>query len=399
MGIMEKIDYVVRNPKAVVDYYNLSRQLADNRKNGICNFLFQCDAKGHFPYLKPYYDALKDHNNVDIFITGADLDGELISFLQQKGVRKGRIIKYNSLVRLTEWDIYMSPTSWGNIFPKNDDCPRIQLFHTLADKNIQYGGNLLKFNVIFVCGPVHHEFLKRYLFDPFPNAMSQCRTFDVGYAKIDALINGNYDPKGLRKSLNIPEWDERKIVLYAPNWETTSALYKYKDLVFEVLRKTGFIVLIKLHYMSLLPQEITQSSTDVNWKSLLDRYRKEDNIRIIDDNSIDPYLSLSDLMITDYGGASFEFMCTGKPIVYLDCPEFFDMRGKDIMEYWSRDSGYLISDIEKLPETIDMALRGDASREHQQEELVRKLLYNPGAAAQAGISVVFDHLLARNPRI
>jgi hypothetical protein len=395
---MEKIDYVVRNPKTVVDYYNLSRQLADNRKSGIYNFLFQCDAKGHFPYLKPYYDFLQDHHNVDIFITGADLDGETISFFRQRGIRRDRIIEYNSLVRLTEWDIYMSPTSWGNIFPKNDDCPRIQLFHTLADKNIQYGENLLKFNVIFACGPVHHEFLKRYLFDPFPNARSQCRTFNVGYAKIDALVNGGYDHNALRRSLNIPDGDARKVVLYAPNWEPTSALYKYKERVFEELKGTDFIVLIKLHYMSLLPRDKVPSAGHVDWKSLLDEYRQEENMRIIDETSIDPYLSLSDLMVTDYGGAAFEFMCTRKPIVYLDCPEFFDMRGKDIMEYWSRDSGYLLADIEQLSETIDVALRGDPVRQQYQAELVDKLLYNPGAAAQAGISVITNELLARNPR-
>jgi hypothetical protein len=393
MGLMEKANYVLRNPKVFWEYYNLSRQLAENRENGIYNFLFQCDAKGHFPYLRPYYDALINNKNVAIFITGANLDGEVRSFLMQNGIKPDHIIEHNDLVRLTEWNIYMSPTSWGNIFPKNDDCPRIQIFHTMADKNLQYGENLLKFNTIFVCGPIHHEFLKRYLFDPFPNAKEQCATFDVGYAKIDALMNGFYDHINLKKKINISEDDRRKIVLYAPNWETTSALYKYKDRVFEELKNTGFIVLIKLHYWSMVQQKKVKYADDVDWKSLLDRYRQEENMRIIDDSSIDPYLSLSDVMITDYGGAAYEFMCTGKPIVYLDCPEFFEMRGKDIMEYWSRESGYLVSDVEQLPDTVETALKGDATKVRIQAELVDKLLYNRGRAAEAGLKVIFDDLL------
>jgi len=395
MGISEKINFVVRHPKAVADYFHLERQLSRNRNKGIYNFLFQCDAKGHFPYLKPYYDAFESHGNVDIFITGANLDGEVRSFLLQNGVKQDHIIEHDSLVRLTEWNIYMSPTSWGNIFPKNDDCPRIQIFHTLADKNIQYGENLLKFNTIFVCGPIHHEFLKKYLFDPFPEAKGQCATFDVGYAKIDALVNGFYDHKELKKRLNILEEDKRRIVLYAPNWENTSALYKYKDRVFEVMKNTGYILLVKLHYMSFLPKNKLESVDNINWKSVLDRYAHEENIRIIYDNSIDPFLSLSDLMITDYGGAAFEFMCTGKPIVYLDCPEFFEMRGEDIMEYWSRESGYLVSDVERLPGAIEMALKGNFNKERLQTELIDKLLYNRGGAAESGVRMIFDELLPK----
>lgn len=389
----EKIRFVAEHPKAVLDYFALEKRLSRNRRGGIRNFLFQCDAKGHFPYLKPYCDALKQRRDVEIFVTGANLDGDTRSFLERNGVGPDRIIDHDSLVRLTEWDIYMSPTSWGNVFPKNGSCPRIQIFHTMADKNIQYGENLMKFDVIFVCGPIHHEFLKKYLFDPFPEAKGKCRTYDVGYAKIDALINGSYDRRELRLRLGIPESDGRKIVLYAPNWEKTSALHKYGDRVFEAMRGTEFIFLVKLHYMSLLPKDRLKSEDHVDWRPLLERYGKEENIRVTYENSIDPFLSLSDLMVTDYGGAAFEFMCTGKPVVYLDCPEFFELRGREILEYWSRESGYIVSNVEKLPETIRTALKGDARKGALQEEMIGRLLFNRGRAAEAGVKVIFGELL------
>jgi glycosyltransferase involved in cell wall biosynthesis len=394
MGLVEKTDFLRKHPEAVGDYLRLSFQLAYNRSRGIRNFLFQCDARGHFPYLKPYHDALKENRNVAVYFTGANLGGDVSTLLIQNQVEPDRIIAHSSLVRLTNWDVYLSPTSWGNIFPKNRECPRIQVFHTLADKNIQYGENLIKFDTIFVCGPIHHEFLKRYLFDPYPEAKGQCATFNVGYAKIDALMKGFYDHKVLRKRLNISDDDRRKIILYAPNWETTSALHKYGEGVFDVLKKTDHIVLIKLHYMSLLPADQVGSLNRVDWKEVLGRYEQEENLRIVRDTSIDPYLSLSDVMITDYGGAALEFMCTGKPVVYLDCPEFFEMRGKDIMEYWSRESGHLVSDIDLLPDAIERALRGDASKERLQSALVDKLLYNRGHAVEAGIKVIFDELLS-----
>jgi len=394
MGIREKMKYVLDHPGAFPEYFALEKRLAGNRRRGIRNFLFQCDAKGHFPYLKPYIDALKDRPDVDIFLTGADLDGEVGEFLRRNGVRPDRIIRNSSLVRLTEWDIYMSPTSWGNVFPKNQSCPRIQIFHTMADKNIQYGENLLKFDVIFVCGPIHHEFLRKYLFDPFPDARGKCRTFDVGYAKIDALVNGSYDHARLRNELGIREDDDRKIVLYAPNWEKTSALHRYGESVFEAMKDTEYIFLVKLHYMSLLPGDRLKSDDHVDWRPLLEKYAREENIRVTYDSNIDPYLSLSDIMVTDYGGAALEFMCTGKPIVYLDCPEFFEMRGREIMEYWSRESGYIVSEVEKLPETIRAALSGDDSRAALQKEMIGRLLFNPGKAAEAGVKVIFGELLS-----
>jgi len=395
MGLSKKLKYVLDHPGAVVDYFRLERQLSENRRRGVSNILFQCDAKGHFPYLKPYYEELQGAENVATYFTGSDLSGEVLPFLLQNGIPPERIITYNSLVRLTDWDVYISPTSWGNVFPRNPGCRKIQLSVALAEKNVQLGENLIQFDTFFVSGPIHHEILKRHLFEPFPEAKTKCTTYDIGFAKIDALLNGGYDNAAIRKNLKIEPDDPRKILLYAPNWEATSALYKYKDRVFEVLKKTDYITLIKLHYISMLSATKPDSAGDVDWKKLLWKYEHEENMRIIRDASIDPYMSVSDLMVTDYGGASLEFMCTGKPVVYLDCPEFFEQRGTDILEYRSRESGTLVSDIEKLPEAIETALKGDPAKERMRNEMVDRLLYNRGAAAKAGTRVILGQLLAR----
>ena len=108
MGLSKKLKYVLDHPGAVVDYFRLERQLSENRGRGVSNILFQCDAKGHFPYLKPYYEELQGAENVATYFTGSDLRGEVLPFLLQNGIPPGRIITYNSLVRLTDWDVYIS---------------------------------------------------------------------------------------------------------------------------------------------------------------------------------------------------------------------------------------------------------------------------------------------------
>ena len=75
-------------------------------------------------------------------------------------IPKGRIIKNISLIRLTNWDLYMSPMSWGNVFPKNNTCPTIHIFHTLADKKMHYADHLGKFSDIFICGPIHEKLIE-----------------------------------------------------------------------------------------------------------------------------------------------------------------------------------------------------------------------------------------------
>ena len=95
----------------------------------------------------------------------------------------------------------------------------------------------------------------------------------------------------------------------------------------------------------------------IDWDKILEPYKKYENVRIINDQSINPWLFLADLMVTDYGGASLEFICMDKPVVYLDCPEFFDMRGHDIFEKKARETGYIINDPAKLLDTIEKDIK------------------------------------------
>jgi hypothetical protein len=287
-----------------------------------------------------------------------------------------------------DFDVYMSPTEWGNVFPKNNTCMRTQIFHTLADKGLEYSKALTKFNTIFVNGPLHHDFLEKYVFDPYPESKSFCKTYNVGFAKVDELFDGTYSKKEIGKYLNIEEDNDKLTVLYAPNWDKGSALHTYGEAAFEALMNTGHTILIKLHYMSLLSKENYYATGGVDWKKLLDKYRAYDNIRIIDDDSINAYLYFADVMVSDFGGAPLEFMIMDKPIIYLDCPAFFDDRGHDIFEKKSRETGYLIDDLKEIDGILDEIAKGNDSHLKKRRALIEKLLYNRGNAALTGINIL-----------
>lgn len=393
MSLKGKILFLANDLLFYFKLSRLRRELKQNKTLGKYNFIFQCDIAAHFPYLKPYWEIFKSEPNVEICFAGWRNGGNVKKYLLYNGIDASRIIEYIEFVKHTKWDLYMSPTSWGNVFPKNRNCPRIQIFHSLADKNILYGESLRSFNAIFVNGPIHHKLLEKYLFGPFPESKNYCKTYNVGYAKIDDLFDDTYSAASLKKKLGISERDKHNIILYAPNWERTSALNKYGEDVLRVLASMEHIILIKLHFMSLLPSRNKYMTGGTDWLRLLDKYEHFGNIRIVREQNINPYLMLADLMITDYGGVALEYICTGKPIIYLDCPEFFEERGKEIMEYWSRDTGYIVSNVKDIPSAVNTALSDDPNKKRLRQNLAKNLLYNPGKAAQVGKQTILNTIL------
>jgi CDP-Glycerol:Poly(glycerophosphate) glycerophosphotransferase len=391
MGLFEKAKFIFAYPDFPIKLAKLKSALKKLRGSGRQAWVFQCDYEGHYSYLKPFFEVSKDYDDVEIFfaIGYSKKQDNPKGFLINQGIPAENILDPVDYVALTDWDVYMSPTEWGNIFPKNKDALRVQIFHTLADKKIEYSKELLAFNIIFASGPVHHEFLEKYIFEPYPEGRKKCDVIDTGFAKIDELFDGTYARETLKAQFAIDPQDKRKIVLYAPNWEITSALNKYGESVFEVLSRSDYIVLIKLHYMSLISKGKNPLAGEVNWNKILDKYRNYENIRIVEEKNINPCMVLADLMVTDYGGASLEFICMDKPIVYLDCAEFFDLRGHDIFEKEARKTGDIIDDIAILPETIKNALASDPHIEARRE-MIKRLIYNPGTAARTGFSVLHD---------
>lgn len=397
MGLKEKIHFLMDYPDFPLKMLQLRRNVKKSRKAGKQLWVFQCDFKGHYPYLEPLYNFCKQRTDIEIyFAIGYSKQDNPTTFLLSQGIPKERIIEPIDCIRFTYWDVYVSPTSWGNILPSNPDAYKVQIFHTLADKNLLYGVELLKFNVIFANGPIHLQFLEKYVFSQYEGSREKCLVINSGFAKIDNLFNGTYSKTELKDRINIDKDDNRKIVLYAPNWEATSALYRYGEDIFKELAESDYLVLIKLHYMSLISKEdhdATLSSENhgeftkewIDWRSILHKFSQYENVRILNDQDITPWLFLSDLMITDYGGASLEFLCLDKPIIYMDCPDFFALRGQDIFEYEARSTGLILDNHQELISSMDRILK-EKNDKHApiRKEMIKKLIYNPGKAAQKG---------------
>lgn len=401
MNSLQKATYVLAHPLLPIRYWRLRSQLGQLRNERKSLWLFQCDFKGHFSYLSPYWKEAAKLDDVEVFFfVGNDGQGSTTGYLLEQGVDPARIVSHYDLVRLTDWDLYASPTEWGNVFPRNESATRVQLFHTLADKGLEYGGELTKFDVVVASGPIHHEFLEKYVFSRYPGSRERMTVMDIGYAKIDSLFDGTYSRSEVRQNLGITSDDVRPLVLYAPNWEDDSALGTYGESVFEAMVACPDILfVVKLHYMSLVRPRPRVIRSDVDWNMVLQRYAQYENIKVAFDQDINPYLVAADAMITDYGGASLEYLAMNRPIVYLDCPGFFDERGHDVFEKEARRTGHIIDSTDRLIDTVRDALEDDPAIQKVRAEFAAMMLYNPGRAAHIGCRRFREHVKMREASV
>ncbi len=145
-------------------------------------------------------------------------------------------------------------------------------------------------------------------------------TAETGYPRIDLTLNaGDAEKAALKQRLGVS--GPGKVVLYAPTWRGThgNPAIESAEVMNEVerLKSIGCHVLFRGHTLS--------------------GGRSED-INVPDDIATNELLSIVDVLVTDYSSIFFDFIATGRPIVFYL---------KDYEEY-SRDRG-LYFGVEELP--------------------------------------------------
>ncbi|MDJ0356572.1 CDP-glycerol glycerophosphotransferase family protein [Paenarthrobacter sp. PH39-S1] len=165
----------------------------------------------------------------------------------------------------------------------------------------------------------------------------------TGYPRVDSTINTDQNAKDdLRRRLGISV--DRKVVLYAPTWRGSLGSTDSDNQ--QVLDTMACLMDLDCH--PLFRGHAMVAGTLEN-TALYDFLVPED----LDTNDL---LSIVDVLITDYSSIFFDFMATGKPIVYF---------AYDLAEY-SADRG-LYFDLETMPGRVAL------ETESLKEEVVRAM--------------------------
>lgn len=167
---------------------------------------------------------------------------------------------------------------------------------------------------------------------------------ETGYPRIDLTVNASEERKRwLRERLGLA--GDRPVVLYAPTWRGTLDEVEFDSVRLEsdleALSRQGCQILFRGH-------------------SLLERVIKDEHLRCevvpadIDTNEL---LAVVDVLITDYSSVFFDFMATGRPILYYiyDVEEYERERGL----YFSMEEmpGFKCRNIDELCDALGRAIR------------------------------------------
>jgi len=361
---------------------------------------FEIKISAQFCYIESIWRKIRNESKISIYFSVlSSHKSNPRQFLLQQGIKKNRIFDDSMRPHYFLADLLICPTEFIASVPRGNQ-KYIYLPHGLAKKGgVVLIRNVLNFDIIFLTGPFLKEMYLNEFLKKHPGAKRQ-EIYEIGYPKLDALINRDYNPQEIKKRLNLDKI-LKPVILYAPAWEEGTSLRKYGLEIIETLLKMDVILLVKLHPMSYSDPKNIAATGGVDWRKELEKYEKFENFRNILDWNSNPYLCISDVLITDISGIAFEFMFLDRPIIYFDAPEFFNKtlpnlfkikdEGPSCNDFRTdivRNTGTVIKKPDELPMAVEEALRNPKAKSPHRKLLMEKLIYNPGKATQEAVRVI-----------
>lgn len=153
---------------------------------------------------------------------------------------------------------------------------------------------------------VQGEFMKSKAYDCF---CFEKNIMETGYPRTDILFDRDREQEQcIKKRLGLPL--DKKIILYVPTWRIKGIFHLELDL--QKMREAlsdEYILLVKLHHFSPVCHELVPDDAFV---FDLGSYR-----------SIEDLYLISDVMITDYSSAMFDYVLLDKPMIFF----IYDLEG------------------------------------------------------------------------
>lgn len=254
----------------------------------------------------PIRKELDKHGVDSVFVLYSRILEPIPSILTEAGVSNESIehvAEYEDAI-----DLYQrQKPDWlilGNTFDGirllDDKTKTALVSHGIGPKACYYTVSDTPTDVRFVEGPYRTDRLKQM----YPE-----QTFiDTGYAKLDPAVNGelsNLSPS------NYGLDDNKKTILYAPTFYPSS-IERFSRCFPDDFKQ--YNIILKPHYFSLSIDKYKKQ------KALLEYWARFDNVYLAStgESNILPFMSISDVLISDASSTLFEFAALNKPVVWCD---------------------------------------------------------------------------------
>ena len=357
------------------------------------------------PYIYPIFKKLKEKTNKISYYISTHYTGDKSLEIFNVPIKKQFGVKLSRDLSLA--DIFLSPHIYG---VGNKNSLKIHINHNQPVKYESYQKNdFINFDIHFLTSPLHREQTENTI-RKYGLEETGIRLFETGYPKSDELLNGKFIREKVLEQLKLNP--DNKTVLYAPSWDEGLSLRTIgAEVVTEILKLDNVNLIVKLHPISYCPENGPNYlfyTGGVNWTEKLKKFENQTNFRHVPAFNIDPLLAASDLLVTDLSSVALEFVILDKPVIYIDCPEFFEKTLKKVYSGFGdtteelvkndpkanagRHTGDVVYRLEDLNNTITRRLQNPEEHSEKRKELSRKLAYNPGKAADAAAEKILELL-------
>ncbi|MCM3668100.1 CDP-glycerol glycerophosphotransferase family protein [Mesobacillus maritimus] len=208
---------------------------------------------------------------------------------------------------------------------------------------------------------------------------------EEGYPRIDLTLKT--DPqrfKGKLRDLGLEFKDQTKTLLYAPTWKGKNVSNAKNDML-QIIGDLRYLEeQVGDEYSFLVKVHPFLYKAAVNYEELKSKLVPD----YIDTNEL---LSTVDLLVTDYSSIFFDFLVTGKPIIFYtwDADVYMDERG----QYFSNDvlPGPIVYNSLELAETIkqmeDIKPKFQERYQDMQQQFTR---YEDGNVTERVVQAIFN---------
>ena len=301
---------------------------------------------------------LSNHSKMrHVIVTRNETKDKLVRILkvwQLDDNQKISVVEYQSekhlKALLTSKYVITNAMIFSDIFVKRSGQIFINTWHGTPLKKMGYampGGVMGSWNVIrtlmmadYLIMPNNYtsEIFKR---DYRLNGLYTGKIIETGYPRNDVFINRLPQHQlDILNNTTMIGHKRNRIVLYAPTWsgDTTKITSNRKELE---------------GYLSVLGKVAKLNHTEIKFKPLpffkavIDADLRFDAYRLIDAIGTNDLLSEIDVLITDYSSLFFDFLVSGKPIVFFDIKENYKQERGEYIAVSSLPGPYT-QDVNKL---------------------------------------------------
>ena len=382
----------------------MRRSLRHERRNGRKVLLLYISVAGHWQFVDSLLGALRKlGEDITVYLALDEVDAVPREGLG--GIERWKIRPLREFDGLRGFDVFLTPEH--NCAYKVGGIERICMFHGLPGKGLTFQKKFMEdFDILFLQGPLEEK-----MFEEFsavaPEVTQRQAIYRVGYPKSDVFFHPLRTRAEILRGMGLDP--KRKTVLYAPSFDKGTSLPQYGEDMFRVLAALDCNVIVKLHPVSYDRRVVAVHSGGVYWPSVVDRYVAEGHFVHAGNVDVADCLLGADAMVTDVSAVALEFMLLDKPVVYVECPDFYAMFSRDghytawdqnperdLRVNVGRTAGLRVNNLDEMRAAIQRALAHPDEMREARKEVVRQLLFHPGDASAKGASCL-DEILKAHP--